>query len=1042
MAAALVLWGQLPAVRAVENAAQTVDFGREIRPLLNRVCAECHGPDQEKRQADLRLDRPQDVFSEADGPPLIRPGHPEQSELVQRIRSADPDYAMPPPDVRHRLTPGEVRRIETWIRQGAQWDEHWAFVTPTRPVLPALRQAAWARNPIDHFVWESLKTEELSPSAAADRRTLVRRLHLDLTGLPPTADQVREFLADRRPDAYEALVDRLLGSPRFGERMALPWLDAARYADTHGYHEDYHREMWPWRDWVIEALNQNMPFDQFSVEQLAGDLLPDATSQQIIATGFNRNHGVTASGISEEYRVEYVLDRVRTTATVWLGLTMECSQCHDHKFDPISQQDFYRFFAYFNNITDRGVENREGNVDPLVTVRTPAIDLQLLSVEEEIAVLERAQKRYRSGASETVRRWAERAASEKKQPLPGGLLLHLPLDNPQGVAVVDAVEGAQVGTITGSVKRVAGKFNRAVQFDGKTHIDLGDRLPLERTAAFSYGAWVYPTGAGGAILSRMDDAADYRGWDLFLAGDYAEFHMIHQWPGNAIHAKATKPLPAGEWTHLFVTYDGSSKASGFRLYFNGVAQDINVTRDGLTGTIQTEKPFHVGRRNPSGHFVGRIDDLRVYAGSLSAAAVAAVAGASPIAGILKVAAAERTPDQVRTLTDYYLHTIDTDYRKLEQRRVALRSQHDQLQQQAAKQTVMVMQEMQQRRTTFVLKRGQYDQPGEQVSPGTPGFLHPLAQGARPDRLGLARWIVDPQNPLTSRVTVNRFWQMLYGAGLVVSAEDFGTQGQLPTHPKLLDWLAIEFVESGWDIKHMLHRMATSSTYRQSSVVSPQLQQRDPSNRLLARGARYRMSAELIRDNALAISGLLVGQVGGASVKPYQPQGLWLETSNRPYQQDAGANLYRRSMYVYWKRSVPPPTLFSIDAPTREVCIVRRQRTNTPLMALVLLNDPTFVEAARQLAQRSLELHPRDMDAAIEKMFACANSRPPRVREREILREMYRQQYAIYQKDPAAAAALLAIGESAAGGTLDAARHAALTMLANTILNLDETMTRE
>ncbi|MEE3372286.1 MAG: DUF1553 domain-containing protein [Planctomycetota bacterium] len=1042
MVMAFVLGGQTPAVRAGDNVAPAVDFGREIRPLFNRVCAECHGPDQDQRQAGLRLDRPQGVFRATDGSPLIRPGHPEQSDLVKRIRSADPDYVMPPPAARQRLTATEVERIETWIRQGAQWDEHWAFVAPRRPALPALRQAAWTRNPIDHFVWESLKNEELSPSPVADRRTLVRRLHLDLTGLPPTADQVREFLADRRPDAYEALVDRLLGSPRFGERIALPWLDAARYADTHGYHEDYHREMWPWRDWVIDALNQNMPFDQFSIEQLAGDLLPEATPQQVIATGFNRNHGVTASGISEEYRVEYVLDRVRTTATVWLGLTMECGQCHDHKYDPISQQDFYRFFAYFNNITDRGVENREGNVDPLVTVRTPDIDLQLLAVEDEIAVLDRTQKRYRSRSSEAVHRWAASAASEKKQPLPGGLLLHLPLDNLAGAGVVDGLEGEPVGTITGSVKRVTGKFQRAVQFDGKTHIDLGDRLQLERTDAFSYGAWVYPTGSGGAILSRMDDAADYRGWDLFLAGDYPEFHMIHQWPGNAIHAKAAKPLPAGEWTHLFVTYDGSSKASGFQLYFNGVAQEVNVTRDGLTATIQTEKPFHVGRRNPSGHFVGRIDELRVYRGSLPAAAVAVVAGASPITGILRIAAAERTPDQVRTLTDYFLQTVDGDYRKLEQRRIALRAQQEQLQQQATKQTVMVMQEMEQRRATFLLKRGQYDQPGEQVSPGTPGFLHPLAQDARPDRLGLARWIVAPQNPLTSRVTVNRFWQMLYGAGLVVSAEDFGTQGQLPTHPELLDWLAVEFVESGWDIKQMLSRMATSSTYRQSSVVPSRLQQRDPSNRLLARGSRYRMPAELIRDNALAISGLLVGQVGGASVKPYQPQGLWLETSNRPYQQDAGASLYRRSLYVYWKRSVPPPTLFSIDAPTREVCIVRRQRTNTPLMALVLLNDPTFVEAARQLAQRSLELHPRDMEAGIDEMFARATSRPPRERERKILREIYRQQYAIYQNDPAAAAALLEVGESVARGKIDAARHAALTMLANTILNLDETMTRE
>ena len=709
---------------------------------------------------------------------------------------------------------------------------------------------------------------------------------------------------------------------------------------------------------------------------------------------------------------------------------------------PCPQKDFYRFFAYFNNITDRGVENRTGNVDPLVTAPSPTIDRQLLTLEQEIASIESEQADYAAQADPALRQWEQRVAAEKQAALPPGLLLHLPLDNADGAAVVDAVARKPVGTIVGTPTRSLGKLNRSVEFDGKTHIDLGDRLGFERTDAFSYGAWVYPTGSGGAILSRMDDDSQYRGWDLFLAGGHPEFHMIHQWPSNAIHAKAKNPLPANEWTHLFVTYDGSSKANGFRLYFNGQPQDVNATQDGLTATIKTTKPLHVARRNPSGFFAGKIDDVRVYSGSLSPQAVAAIAGSNPVADILKIAVEDRTPLQVEALITYYLQSIDPDYQKLTQRRVALQAQHARLKREASQQTVMVMQEMKDRRATFVLKRGQYDQHGEEVKPGTPSFLHPLAADARADRLGLAQWIVDPQNPLTSRVNVNRFWQMLFGAGLVVSSEDFGTQGQLPTHPRLLDWLAIEFIESGWDVKRFMRSMVTSATYRQASVTSVDRQGSDPANRLLARGSRYRMSAEAIRDNALALSGLLVGEVGGPSVKPYQPPGLWLETSNRPYKQDAGHNLYRRSLYVYWKRSVPPPTLFAIDAPTREVCTVRRQRTNTPLMALVMLNDPTYVEAARHLAQRSLELHPLDIEGAIAEMFLRATSRPPRAPERNILRSIYEEQRSIYGTDRGAAAKLLSAGQSAANASLDPVVHAALTMVANTILNLDETMTRE
>lgn len=1025
-------------------AWEPVRYARDVRPILAAACFRCHGADEEARQGELRLDDPASAHALRDGSAAIVPGAAAESLLFQRITAGDESIRMPPADEPRQLTADELALLRRWIAEGGSYQVHWAFESPTRPPLPPTQQRQWVRNPVDRFVLSRLESSQLQSSPAADRSTLIRRLTLDLTGLPPTPQEVERFVSDSRPDAYQQLVSRLLASPAYGERIALEWLDAARYADTHGYHEDYHREMWPWRDWVIEAFNNNMPFDQFTVEQIAGDLLPAATAAQVVATGFNRNHGVTASGISEEYRVEYVLDRVRTTSTVWLGLTMQCAQCHAHKYDPLTQRDFYRFFAYFNNITDRGVENREGNVDPLVQVASPLIDRQRILLEKQIHQAEKQQAEVGASAAPRLAKWEkEQLADAADQPiLPEGLQFHLPFDASAGNDVIDRVSQEPVGVLAGSVRREMGQVGGAVALDGKSYLDLGDRFGFERTDAFSYGAWIYRGGDSGAIIARMDDANQYRGWDLFLAGGHAEFHLIHQWPANAIHAKSTQPVPAETWTHLFVTYDGTSKASGFQLYYDGVAQQVNVTQDSLSETIRTDKPLHVGRRNPSGYFAGRIDDVRIYQGALSPAGVATLAGFNPVRMILQRAAEDRSEEQQQQLRQYYLENVDPAYREQATRLTALKARHAELSEQAAAQTVMVMQEMPERRATFLLKRGQYDQHGGEVTAGTPAFLHPLAEDARPDRLGLARWIVDPANPLTSRVTVNRLWQMLFGTGLVASSEDFGTQGELPSHPELLDWLACEFVASGWDVKRLVRLLVTSATYRQDAAISSQAWQQDPANRLLGRGSRFRMSAEAIRDNALAVSGLLVARSGGPSVKPYQPDGLWLETSNRPYVQDSGSKLYRRSLYVYWKRSVPPPNLFAIDAPTRETCTVRRQRTNTPLMALVMLNDPVFVEAARQLAERALLEGGGDADAAIAGMFFRATARRPDEQEKAILEEIYQQQLAIYTANPEAAGALLAVGESPRDRSLDTARHAALAMVANTILNLDETITRE
>jgi len=943
--------------------------------------------------------------------------------------------------VRPRQLAGVALIVVTIAALGsaAEPARHWSFVAPQRPIPPTVDNPAWARNAIDLFVLSRLEREGLSPSAAADRPTLVRRLSLDLVGLPPQPADVDAFLGDRNPGACERLVDRLLASPRFGERLALQWMDAARYADTHGYHEDYHRDMWPWRDWVIGALNDNMPFDRFTIEQLAGDLLPGASNSQVVASGFNRNHGVTASGISEEYRVEYVLDRLRTTGTVWMGLTIGCAQCHDHKYDPLSQEEFYGLFAYFNSITDKGVENRSGNVDPLVKAIPPAqLNLER-TLSREIGVLERQLQQRADLAGSLVARWEQQLDKDGKKPLklPSGAVVHCPLDEQQGNRVAAGLADGRTGRVHGQPAWDSGQVAGGLKLDGKTYIDLGDTAGFERTDAFSYGAWVRASG-GGAIIARMDDAAAYRGWDVYLTGKGVEVHLVHRWPENSVHMISKSPLPSDRWTHVFVTYDGSSRAAGCRLYFNGKLQPVNVTHDKLTGSIRTDKPLHIARRNPGGTLAGAIDDVRIYPRALVPEEVSALAGQDAISPILAIAPERRTKQQRQTLARAYLALHDATYRKIAGRLAGLRSELA-----AAgtnRPTVMVMQEMKQPRPTFVLLRGQYDQQGVAVKPGVPAFLPPIAADAPANRLGLARWLVDPRNPLTARVAVNRLWQLAFGTGLVRSSEDFGTQGEPPSHPKLLNWLAGEYVRTGWDTKAMLKLIVTSATYRQSSRVTGPLQVRDPDNRLLARGSRHRLPAELIRDAALSAGDLLVEHLGGPSVKPYQPAGLWRETSNRGYTQSGGAALYRRSLYTYWKRSVPPPNMSALDAPNREVCTVRRQRTNTPLMALVLLNDSTFVEAARGLAARVIRQARPDARARLA--FVLVTARVPDADELAVLRDLLAEQSARFRGNPAAAKALLGVGESPRDETLDAVEHAAWTTVCSVILNLDEAITRE
>jgi hypothetical protein len=1030
-------------VRASDSADNAARFNRDVRPILSANCFFCHGPDEKHRKADLRLDTEAGVKAAFGGDEL------GEIEAWRRITSSDPDEKMPPPSSHKKLTPAEIQTLQKWIDAGASWEGHWAFLAPARPAAPTVADKDWIRSPIDAFILARLQREGLAPAEPADRERLLRRVTFDLTGLPPTIEEIDAFLADKSPGAYERVVDRLLASERYGERMALAWMDAARYGDSSVFHADGPRDMWPWRDWVIAAYNANMPFDQFTIEQLAGDLLPEATLDQKIATGFNRNNATTDEGgaIAEEYRVEYAVDRVKTTSMVWLGLTMECAQCHDHKYDPISQRDYYQFFAYFNQAADPGMQSRGGNQSPLVNVLDAAKQKQAATYQQQIANLEQQLAARRETASGDFEAWLSKASAAPSDAtaLPSDLLAHFPLDEAQGKVAVDALSPDRKATLQGKPLWAAGKHGGAFQCDGGNFLDLGDVADFERNDAFSYGAWVNPEGAAnGAPIARMDDAGGNRGYDLYLVKGQVAVHIINSWPGNAIKVTTKTKLKPGQWQHVFATYDGSSKAAGIKIYFDGKPQEWAIEQDRLSATIRTKKPLYVGRRNPGSPFKGLIDDVRLYPRSLSEAEVATLAGANPITPLLAIPAADRNEQQLATLRDHYLQSLDQPYQQLSQELAKTKASLAEAQKPVS--TVMVMQDVPKPRMTYILDRGNYASPkkDQPVEPNTLSFLAPLPEGAAANRLGMARWLTVPQHPLTARVAVNRYWYLLFGTGLVKTVEDFGAQGDWPSHPALLDWLAIDFVESGWDVKRMLKQIVMSSTYRQSSRASAELVAADPENRLLARGPRFRLQGEMVRDNALAASGLLTPTIGGPSVKPYQPPGLWNEVAlsgNVRFVQDKGEKLYRRSMYIYWKRSAPAPSMTIFDAPSREKCTVRRARTNTPLQALVTLNDPQFLEASRALASRAMLAGGETPEQWITHAYRLATGVRPRPAALSSLKQAFDEELAVFAVDAPRAEKLLSIGESPRDPSLDPSQHAAMTIISSIILNLDDTLTR-
>jgi hypothetical protein len=948
------------------------------------------------------------------------------------------------------LKPEQVELIKRWIDDGAKYQVHWSYVAPKRPELPAVKNQRWPRNAIDRFVLARLEQENLTPSPEADKATLIRRVSLDLTGLPPTLAEVDRFLADRSPQAYEKVVDRLLASPHYGERRAIDWLDLARYSDTHGFHIDSHRDMWRWRDWVVNSFNRNLPYDEFTVDQIAGDLLPHATMEQRLATGFNRNHMINFEGgaIPEEYQAEYVIDRANTTATTWLGLTMGCARCHDHKYDPIKQVDFYRFYSFFNTIPEKGLDGKNGNAGPVMQIASDEQRKELDETEARLKVLSAVlEEKTVSPAAEA---WAQTALDHLPEAPRNGLLAHYAFDG----NLSDSSGGYRTARIDmGDPSFGDGAVDRAIGFNGDAQVSLARGIALD--GHFTIAMWLHPAGKKDGEV-RVFRKADDSGRGIALAMDefavipelhYGTHLILRLKSGTAsgIEIQTRQRLTTEQWTHLAISYDGSGKAAGVKLLVNGKPAEVVVQSDQLKGTIANSAPMVIGSKDHG--YKGSVDEVRIYGRELDGTEVEELANHEGIKALVAIPEVKRKKEHKEAISEYFLtyaaaHDLRAEHAEFTQ----LKARQHELN--LAIPTVMVMSEMEKPRDSFVLGRGQYDNPKEKVTPGIPSFLPPLPKDAPANRLTLARWIVDPRNPLPARVAVNRFWQMYFGIGIVETAEDFGSQGDAPSHPLLLDWLATEFVQSKWNVKALQRLIVTSATYRQSARVSPELLEKDPRNRFLARGSRFRLPAEIVRDNALEVSGLLVDQPGGPGVFPYQPKGMWEdlafggEYSAQTYVQSHGPDLYRRSIYSFIKRTVPPPSMATFDAPDREKCTARRTRTNTPLQALELLNDPTYVEAARSLAQRMILEGGRDPAARINYGFRLATARKPEPKERQIFRDIAERELSVYRKDKTSAEKLLAVGESKPDTRLDQAELAAWTTVASMMLNMDETITRE
>jgi mono/diheme cytochrome c family protein len=1042
----------------VAAAQDRLSYNDDIQPILAENCFACHGPDSATRKGKLRLDRREFATaprSDGDLEPAIVPGRPEVSPLVERITTTDTEEIMPPPESHKTLQPAEIARLKRWVAEGAEYQPHWSLLAPVRPAVPAPALArGWARNPVDAFVADRLAAAGLRPNGAEDPARLLRRVTFDLTGLPPTPEELREFLRDPSPAAYDRAVDRLLASDACAEHFTRQWLDAVRYADTHGIHIDNYRSIWPYRDWVLNAYRRNLHFDRFTIEQMAGDLLPDATLEQKIASGFNRCLPTTSEGgaIAAEYEAIYAKDRVDTMSAVWLGLTTGCAACHDHKFDPITQRDFYSLTAFFRHNTMPAMDGNVSDTPPNVFVPALPDRARWTALQDDLSAARAALDARARENGPDFDRWL--AETDRLAPAPADRTtrLHLPLNEAAGPIGLAGLPGARAGG-PAVPQRTDGVFGPAPRINDLDLV-LGPPIALRRGSAESFGLLVRVDGApSGTLLSCLDAEAREGGWEVFLDGGKVGLRVTNGQGTIDARGVAGAPLAPGVWHHVLFSFDTASMRSRtIEVFVDGRSVANSSVSAHLPADVTPAAPLRLGsREGADGRAAATltggevwVQDVRRYQRGFVAADTKALADVVATHAALRKDSAARTAAEKKLLRAHHLASADAAAMKVAAQIQTLLVEDDTIRARGGVTLVMV-EKPDGEPTAHVLNRGEYSQPGDEVPAATPAVLPPLPEGVRRDRLALARWLVAPENPLTARVTANRAWQHLFGTGIVESAGDFGVTGARPSHPKLLDWLAVEFRESGWDYRHLVRLMATSATYRQSAAVTPAVLERDPDNRLLARGPRLRLEAEQLRDQALAASGLLVAKLGGRPVHPYQPEGIWedvamKESTTRFYRQDTGESLYRRSLYTVWKRTAPPPAMDILNAPSREVSCVRRDRTNTPLQALVTMNEPLFVEASRHLAARALQAG-AGFEARLDVVSWRLLGRALAPAEREVLRRTLDAALETYRRDPAAAGRLLAVGDSPVPPELPVPELAAWTLVASQVMNLDEALTK-
>ena len=1021
---------------------ESILFNRDVRPILSDKCFFCHGPDGAKREADLRLDEREAALSAS----AFTPGKPEHSELLKRVKSHDPEVRMPPPASKlEPLSERDVTILEQWIQQGAIYEGHWSFLS-LRPIVIPEKQPSL--HPIDAIVRDALSKRGLNQQPIADRETLIRRVSFDITGLPPSPKEIADFLSDSSPSAYERVVDRLLESEAYGERMATDWLDVARYADSYGFQVDRERDMWVWRDWVVRAYNNNLPFDDFIRFQIAGDLIPNATDDQILATGFNRLHQQEAEGgsVEEEYRVEYVCDRVQTFATAFLGLTFECARCHDHKFDPITQKEYYQLFSMFQNIDEAGLYSYFTRSPP-----TPTLWLNDVSAKEKLAALWKvvAEKEARQQTIKPTLRIAfaewlttrDHASNSTEPNLPStdgfsaNELGRFSFDEKDGDKLANQIKQDKPALLRGENKVVPGKFNNAIEFSGDDPVDL----PIgnfSRHEPFSVSLWIKtPDEKERAVVfhrSRAWTDAASRGYELLIEEGRLKWSLIHFWPGNAISIVTQDKVPLTTWIHVVITSDGSSRAEGLSIFVDGQPANTNVVKDKLTKEITGGGGDNIAlgeRFRDRGFKGGLIDEFRVFDRQLTRFEILHFFNEATATEILSNSTTQLTERNRELLFDYYLATQNTDWKSHLDELRAARGEYNK----AADGTeeIMVMRELPEPKKAFTLVRGEYNQPRDEVFAGTPKSLSPFPNGAPKNRLGLAQWLTEPQHPLTARVTVNRVWQSLFGRGLVRTSEDFGSQGTRPLYPDLLDWLASDLIALQWDMKKLLKVIVSSQTYQQRSVADERIMADDPDNEWLARGPRFRLPAEMIRDNVLSISGLLNRKIGGPPVNPYE-----MAESFKPVKTNNDDTVYRRSLYTNWRRTGPPPAMVAFDAPRRQVCTAKREQTDSPLQALILLNGIQYVEAARVCGEKLYRDNQGDLAKMIEDGCRLCLSQSPSAKEVEILGRLYREQLAHFSAHPSDAELLLKIGNAPRDKEIPNPEAAAATILAQALLNHD------